>query len=370
MRTIAASPTRCPSRSADRLDLVDRSGALRDDPRARVDARQGHRPRGGWRSTSCCACSSRSCMRKRALERTSRGHRRTTSTASSCAASTTRLPFPLTGAQRRVIAEIAADLAGPHPMHRLLQGDVGSGKTVVAVIAAAHRGAGRAPGRADGADRGARRAARVGIRGAARRPRRCRTPEATCSATGRCGSSCSPTAPPAAERRRCWPGWPTGSVDIADRHARADPGGGRLPQSLGVGRDRRAAPLRRRAAGRAARQGRRAHVPDVLVMTATPIPRTAAMTVYGDLDVTVLDELPPGRTPIVTEWARRPARWKRTVWADVREEVAAGRQAYVVCPLIEESREARGARRREETFERLTARRAARACGSACCTGG
>ena len=83
-------------------------------------------------------------------------------------------------------------------------------------------------------------------------------------------------------------------------------------------------------------------MPDVLVMTATPIPRTAAMTVYGDLDVTVLDELPPGRTPIETAWERteRPtaARPRRpTVWAHVRDEVAAGRQAYVVCPLIEES---------------------------------
>ncbi|MEY3111178.1 MAG: ATP-dependent helicase RecG [Actinomycetota bacterium] len=76
--------------------------------------------------------------------------------------------------------------------------------------------------------------------------------------------------------------------------------------------------------------------PDVLVMTATPIPRTAAMTVYGDLDVSVLDELPPGRTPIVTKWAAGPL-IEETMWAHVREVVAAGQQAYVVCPLIEES---------------------------------
>jgi ATP-dependent DNA helicase RecG len=77
-------------------------------------------------------------------------------------------------------------------------------------------------------------------------------------------------------------------------------------------------------------------VPDVLVMTATPIPRTAAMTVYGDLDTTVLDELPPGRTPITTHWARGPLE-EADGWQRVLAEVAAGRQAYVVCPLIEES---------------------------------
>lgn len=76
-------------------------------------------------------------------------------------------------------------------------------------------------------------------------------------------------------------------------------------------------------------------VPDVLVMTATPIPRTAAMTVYGDLDMTVLDELPPGRTPITTVWARDDDEVE--VWDCVRAEAQAGRQAYVVCPLIEES---------------------------------
>jgi len=77
-------------------------------------------------------------------------------------------------------------------------------------------------------------------------------------------------------------------------------------------------------------------VPDVLVMTATPIPRTAAMTVYGDLDVTVLDELPPGRTPISTTWARDEAA-VHAAWELVRAEVAAGRRAYVVCPLVEDS---------------------------------
>ena len=97
--------------------------------------------------------------------------------------------------------------------------------------------------------------------------------------------------------------------------------------------------VEQRAALRDAGQGDR--VPDVLVMTATPIPRTAAMTVYGDLDVSVLDELPPGRTPVETEWVRTEEGaleiGKPELWEKVRAEVAAGRQAYVVCPLIEES---------------------------------
>ena len=94
-------------------------------------------------------------------------------------------------------------------------------------------------------------------------------------------------------------------------------------------------------------------VPDVLVMTATPIPRTAAMTVYGDLDTTVLDELPPGRTPIATSWARGPLE-EEAVWQRVRDQVAAGRQAYVVCPLIDGSERVQ-ARSASEERDRLEA---------------
>jgi ATP-dependent DNA helicase RecG len=92
-------------------------------------------------------------------------------------------------------------------------------------------------------------------------------------------------------------------------------------------------------------------VPDVLVMTATPIPRTAAMTVYGDLDVSVLDELPPGRTPIQTISAVGPLD-QELAWDAVRCEVGAGRQGYVVCPLIEDSEKLEAASA-EETFTRL-----------------
>ena len=89
----------------------------------------------------------------------------------------------------------------------------------------------------------------------------------------------------------------------------------------------------------------------MLVMTATPIPRTAAMTVYGDLDVSVLDELPPGRTPITTKWAAGPLE-EEMMWKAVRDEVADGRQAYVVCPLIDAS-EKMEVRSATETYEEL-----------------
>jgi len=92
-------------------------------------------------------------------------------------------------------------------------------------------------------------------------------------------------------------------------------------------------------------------VPDVLVMTATPIPRTAAMTVYGDLDVSVLNEKPVGREEIRTHWANGPLD-EIAAWSDVREEVGRGHQAYVVCPLIEESEKLEVASA-EQTYERL-----------------
>ena len=92
--------------------------------------------------------------------------------------------------------------------------------------------------------------------------------------------------------------------------------------------------------------------PDVLVMTATPIPRTAAMTVYGDLDVSILDELPPGRTPIATTWVETPDA-EHGMWAQVLAEIAEGRQVYVVCPLIDESEKLEVASA-TETFEQLS----------------
>ncbi len=259
-----------------------------------------------------------------------------------------RLPFGLTGAQQRTIEEINTDLVEARPMHRLLQGDVGSGKTIVAVSAllvavqGGMQGALMAPTEvlAEQHFLGVSRllegmnvedpSTLMGDR-----------PLAVELLVNRIG---------AAERRRVLADLATGKVDIViGTHA--------LIQekveyrSLGVvvideqhrfGVEQRAA-LRDKGDATAA--------PDVLVMTATPIPRTAAMTVYGDLDVSVLDEMPPGRTPIATFWARTDLE-EVGVWADVRDTVADGRQAYVVCPLIDES-EALDVSSAEETYERL-----------------
>ena len=267
-----------------------------------------------------------------------------------------RLPFPLTGAQRRVIGEIAVDLASPHPMHRLLQGDVGSGKTIVAVSAllvavqGGHQGALMAPTEvlAEQHFWGVRELLEgftvpdtnaESLFGGAGMDRELRVELLTNRTT-------------AAERRRIVAGLAAGEIDLAiGTHALIQEG--IEFRSLGVvvideqhrfGVEQRAA-LRDKSAGEA--------VPDVLVMTATPIPRTAAMTVYGDLDVSVLDEMPPGRTPIVTTWARTDAD-EADVWELVRAQVREGHQAYVVCPLIDES-EKLEVRSAEETYERLQA---------------
>ena len=256
------------------------------------------------------------------------------------------LDFPLTGAQQRVVAEILADMARPTPMHRLLQGDVGSGKTVVAVSAlltavqGGHQGAFMAPTEVLAEQH------HLGVAGLLaglevgdddslfqRRP---------------VGVVLLTNRTTAAERRRIADDLAGGRLDILiGTHALIQEGV--EFRSLGAvvideqhrfGVEQRDALRRRNPDGTE---------PDVLVMTATPIPRTAAMTVYGDLDVSVLDELPPGRTPIGTEWVVDD---EEAVWAAVRAEVADGHQAYVVCPLIDES-EALEVASAEETFERL-----------------
>ena len=286
-------------------------------------------------------------LRKRALERDSLGIQHTIG-GPLVKRFYESLPFPLTGAQTRTIEEINADLGSTQPMHRLLQGDVGSGKTVVAVAAmlaavdGRHQGALMAPTEVLAEQHATSvRAMLDGVTvpdpGNLFGDRPLRVELLTNRVTG-------------ADRKQVLAGLADGSVDIAiGTHA--------LIQdtvdfsSLGVvvvdeqhrfGVEQRAA-LRSKTANGA--------VPDTLVMTATPIPRTAAMTVYGDLDVSVLDELPPGRTPIVTMWADGGL-MEAGVWNDIKNEVAAGRQAYVVCPLVGESEKLEVASA-EETLERL-----------------
>ena len=287
-------------------------------------------------------------MRKRAIERDSVGIQHKTN-GQLVSRFYQHLPYQLTGAQHRVIAEIESDLAGPHPMHRLLQGDVGAGKTIVAVAAmltavqGGHQGAIMAPTEVLAEQHA------VGIRQLLQGlvipdadslfgEREVRVELLTSSVT--------------AERRRdVLAGLADGRVDIAiGTHALIQETV--VFHSLGVVviDEQHRFGVEQRAALRAKGEGAGA-VPDVLVMTATPIPRTAAMTVYGDLDVSVLDEKPPGRTPIVTRSAQGEDQVEE-VWADVRAEAVAGRQVYVVCPLIEESEKLEVASA-EETIEHL-----------------
>jgi ATP-dependent DNA helicase RecG len=287
-------------------------------------------------------------MRKRALERESRGIHHVVD-GSLTGRLRAALPYPLTGAQERAIAEIEADLAGPHPMHRLLQGDVGAGKTLVAVSAmlVAVQGGFQAALMAPTEVLAEQHV--VGVRrllegvvipdpGNLLGDRPVRVELLTNRVTGN-------------ERREVLAGLADGTVDIAiGTHALIQESVGFHALGVVVVDEQHRFGVEQRAALRA-KSGDDAAVPDVLVMTATPIPRTAAMTVYGDLDVSVLDELPPGRTPIVTHWANGPL-MEESAWDAVRRQVGEGRQAYVVCPLIDESEKLEVASA-QETFDRL-----------------
>jgi ATP-dependent DNA helicase RecG len=262
------------------------------------------------------------------------------------------LPYGLTGAQTRTIAEIEGDLAGPHPMHRLLQGDVGAGKTTVAVSAllaavqGGHQGALMAPTEvlADQHYVGITRmlaGLEVPDLDNLFGDRPLRVALLTNKVTG-------------PERRETLAGLADGTIDLAvGTHALIQEAVAFKSLGVVVVDEQHRFGVEQRAMLRTkGEEGAAGTVPDVLVMTATPIPRTAAMTVYGDLDVSVLDELPPGRTPIKTMWADGPL-MEEAVWADVKEAVAAGQQAFVVCPLIDESEKLEVASA-EETFHRLS----------------
>ena len=228
-----------------------------------------------------------------------------------------RFPFRLTGAQERAIAEIAADMRKPQPMNRLLQGDVGSGKTVVAAyamlaaIANGHQAALMAPTEIL-AEQHHRTLSGL-LTGS-----RVRTMLLTGGST-------------AARRRANLAAIAGGEVDLAvGTHAliQRDVEFERL--GLVVVDEQHKFGVLQRAALRW--KGAR---PDVLVMTATPIPRSLALTVFGDLDLSTLDELPPGRQPIATRIVTPKERL--AAFALVRRELDAGRQAFVVYPLVEES---------------------------------
>jgi len=265
-----------------------------------------------------------------------------------------QLPFALTGAQRRAIKEITLDLAAPSPMHRLLQGDVGAGKTVVALgallvaVQGGHQGALMAPTEVL-AEQHFQAVRDLLAPLVVPDPGRLggRRPLAVALLTNRTT---------AAERARLHEGLRSGAVDLVvgthalltDEVRFSSLGVVVIDEQHRFGVEQREA---LRAKGRDAASGEGAD-PDLLVMTATPIPRTAAMVVFGDLDITELDELPAGRAPVATTWARE-APGEEAAWRRVRDEVARGNRAYVVCPLVEGSEriQARSATEEKERLE-------------------
>ncbi len=228
-----------------------------------------------------------------------------------------RLPFALTGAQERAVAEIRADLASGRPMNRLLQGDVGSGKTAVAfatmlaAVAAGGQAALLVPTETLAEQHF--RTVKGWLKGS-------RTECVLLTGSLK-----------AAARREALERLAGGAAHIAiGTHALIEPDVAFEKLLVSVVDEQHRFGVMQRAA--LAAKGSRPHV---LVMTATPIPRTLALTAFGDLDVTTLDELPPGRTPVATRVVS--AAELDPVWQDIRREIAAGRQAFLVYPLVDAS---------------------------------
>jgi ATP-dependent DNA helicase RecG len=259
------------------------------------------------------------------------------------------LPFALTSAQEKSLGQLLADLARDVPMSRLLQGDVGSGKTVVAaagLVAAAangHQAAIMAPTEilaeqhfrtlqqlfaADAADSAIAEAA----------PPYLGRPLRIALLTGSVRS---------AQRAAVYEQIESGEIDVAvGTHALIQSGVAFAQLGFVAVDEQHRFGVMQRAALRS-KAGRSAHM---LVMTATPIPRSLYLTLYGDLDVSVIDELPPGRKPVVTHWWL-PER-RQDAYDFLHEQVQAGRQAFVICPLVEES-DSLQAKAAVQEFDRL-----------------
>ncbi len=268
--------------------------------------------------------------RKRALEREQSGISHTVD-GRLLAQFLDGLPFELTRDQRRAIDEIRADMASAAPMHRLLQGDVGSGKTVVALasilcaVQGGYQGALMAPTEVL-AEQHHAVVSRL-LEGLTV------TDEATLTGERPVRAALLTNRTGAAERRALSSALANGEVDVVvGTHALIY---GDVPFArLGVAviDEQHRFGVEQRALLRGLGSS-----PDVLVMTATPIPRTAAMLVYGDLDKSELREMPPGRTPIVTTVVGPNPLEREAAYERLRTEVAAGHQAYIVCPLVEGS---------------------------------
>ncbi|MBU8869714.1 MAG: ATP-dependent DNA helicase RecG [Gemmatimonadales bacterium] len=230
------------------------------------------------------------------------------------------LPFELTRAQRRVLSEILADLRSGKPMHRLLQGDVGSGKTLVALIAAlfvieqGYQALLMAPTEVLAIQHGktlAQLTAPLGV-----------TVETLTGST------------PSARRRALLAGAADGEIDLLVGTQALIQESVRLPRlALAIVDEQHRFGVKQRGLSTsAAETGEQAHV---LVMSATPIPRSLALTLYGDLDLSLIDELPARRKPVRTELVKGDQ--EDSVWAGCERELAAGHQVFVIYPVIEET---------------------------------
>ncbi len=247
------------------------------------------------------------------------------------------LPFALTGAQRRVATEIAADLTCTHPMQRLLQGDVGSGKTIVAALAMLQ-------------------AAESGYQAVLMAPTEILAEQHYRKLAGwfePLGLKLAWISGSRKKRAReaDLEGLRSGEILLAvGTHALIEDPVALPKLALAVVDEQHRFGVRQRLGLRKENEaGRRPHM---LMMSATPIPRSLAMTHYADLDVSVLDELPPGRSPVLTKLVSEKRRDE--VIERIRAACETGRQAYWVCPLIEES-EALQLKTAQETFEALSA---------------
>jgi ATP-dependent DNA helicase RecG len=232
------------------------------------------------------------------------------------------LPFKPTAAQKRVLGEIAADLEKPVPMNRLLQGDVGSGKTIVALQAAVI-------------------SIENGCQAALMAPTEILAVQHYLSARrilepGGYHVELLISGLKSAEKAAALERIRSGEAKlVVGTHALIEDNVAFARLGfVAIDEQHRFGVLqRKRLIDKAASHG---HAPHVLVLTATPIPRTLSLTLYGDLDVSILDELPPGRTPIETHLTSEPH--LNGVWGSLRREVEAGHQAYIVYPVIEESK--------------------------------
>ena len=261
------------------------------------------------------------------------------------------LPFTMTPPQRRSLDEVLADVAGPAPMLRLLQGEVGSGKTVVAfaamlaAVAGGHQAALMAPTEIlaeqhyrtlTGLLGGGRDALFAGIFAPDWLGREVRTDLLTGSRA-------------AAEKARVRDKAAHDGVDIViGTHALIEEAVAlpRLALTVVDEQHRFGVDQRTRLRGKGGN-------PHLLVMTATPIPRTLALTLYGDLEVSTIDELPPGRKPVDTKWYK--ANERAEAYDFLRKHLNKNEQAFVICPLVDESEALEDVRSAEEEFERLRA---------------